>query len=126
MVYLSLAPNAALKHGLFAQGSVQLGSQLALAVPLSAVRTDKPAPYVQWVNQGRVVHRTVVLGERGDVKGSPYVALQGVEVGTRVLAGTLGQLREGISVRMDMPPGNPKPTSDANVNVKPAMAAAGK
>jgi hypothetical protein len=33
-----------------------------LAVPLSALRTDKPAPYVQVVEDGKIVHRNVVPG----------------------------------------------------------------
>jgi uncharacterized low-complexity protein len=42
-----------LRQGLFAQGTVATGSASALAVPLPAVRTDKPSPYVQVVENGK-------------------------------------------------------------------------
>lgn len=48
------------------------------AVPLSAVRTDKPAPYVQWVNNNQVLHQQVELGVRGESDGELMVAIKGV------------------------------------------------
>ncbi len=53
-LYLAIAPGSGLRHGLFAQGLLHTGSQSLLAVPLSAVRTDKPAPYLQILLQNQV------------------------------------------------------------------------
>ncbi|MDP3338213.1 MAG: efflux RND transporter periplasmic adaptor subunit, partial [Rhodoferax sp.] len=39
LVYLALAQDANLRHGLFAQGSLNVGAVTTLALPLSAVRT---------------------------------------------------------------------------------------
>jgi RND family efflux transporter MFP subunit len=107
LVFLSLAPHPALKHGLYAQGDVVLGSQQALAVPVSAVRTDLPTPYVQWVSQGVIDHRAVTLGERGFVNDQPYVAVQGLSAGMRLVAGSVGPLRVGTPVRLDVAAATP-------------------
>ena len=104
MVYLTLAPTAGLRQGLFAQGQLVTGQQQALAVPLAAVRTDKPAPYVQLVEGGgdeaRVAHRAVTPGERATVDGEAWVAVTGLAAGDRVLLGATGALREGTRVRL--------------------------
>jgi RND family efflux transporter MFP subunit len=99
LVYLSLEKTAGLRQGLFAQGGLAVGEARALALPLSAVRTDKPQPYVQWVQEGRVAHQTVELGERGDVNGVAMVAVKGIAEGTPVLAGSVGALRAGTAVK---------------------------
>jgi RND family efflux transporter MFP subunit len=99
LVYLALTPAAGLRHGLFAQGTLGTGQVRALAVPVSAVRTDKPLPYVQVVEQDRVVHKTVTLGERGEADGQPMVAVSGLAENATVLAGTVGALREGTAVK---------------------------
>ena len=56
LAYLTLEPNAALRQGLFAQGKLHLGSARTLALPLTAVRTDKPQPYVQTVQDLSLIH----------------------------------------------------------------------
>lgn len=99
LTYLSLTPTTGLRQGLFAQGTLGTGQVSALAVPVSAVRTDKPAPYVQVVEQDRVVHKTVSLGERGEAEGQPMVAVSGLAENTTVLAGSVGALREGTAVK---------------------------
>ena len=99
LVYLSLEKTEGLRQGLFAQGGLAVGEARALALPLSAVRTDKPQPYVQWVQEGRVAHQTVELGERGDVNGVAMVAVKGIAEGTPVLAGSVGALRAGTAVK---------------------------
>ena len=99
LVYLSLDKPEGLRQGLFAQGSVALGSKRALALPVSTVRTDKPQPYVQWVREGKVAHQTVTLGERGDAGGVAMVEVQGIAEGTPVLSGSTGALREGTAIK---------------------------
>ena len=80
-----------------------MGRNTALALPLSAVRIDKPAPYVQVVTDNRIAHRAVETGQRGNVDGQTMVAVTGIADGTLVVAGTLGPLREGTAVRLPTP-----------------------
>lgn len=100
MVYLSLPSQANLRQGLFAQGTLKTGQATVLALPLSAVRTDKPQPYVQWVKDQQVHHQTVVMGTRGDHQGQTMVGITGIEAGTVVISGTAGSLREGTPVTL--------------------------
>jgi len=107
-VYLSIAPGSGLRHGAFAQGQLTIGSQRVLALPLSAVRTDKPEPYVQVLLQQKVQHTPVVIGLRGEMAGQTMVAIDGVPEGAQVLAGALGALRAGTPVTLATPaPGTP-------------------
>lgn len=98
LVYLALKPDANLRHGLFAQGSLNVGALTTLALPLSAVRTDKPQPYVQLVSQNQVQHANVTLGVRGKLADLPMVAVTGVAEGSVVIDGTVGSLRVGTLV----------------------------
>lgn len=88
-----------LRQGLFAQGLLETDQVRSIALPLSAVRTDKPRPYVQVVEQATVRHRPVQVGQRGELNQSPWVAVQGVSEGAQVLQGAVGPLREGTAVR---------------------------
>ena len=98
LVYLALKPDANLRHGLFAQGSLNVGTLTTLALPLSAVRTDKPQPYVQLVSQNQVQHANVTLGVRGKLADLPMVAVTGVPEGSMVIDGSVGSLRVGTLV----------------------------
>ncbi len=100
LVYLALDPAPGLRQGLFAQGSLTIASIDALAIPVSAVRTDKPRPYVQLVRDNKVVHQPVELGARGLVNGAWMVEVSGIGESTPVIAGSVGQLREGTSVKL--------------------------
>jgi RND family efflux transporter MFP subunit len=99
LAYLAIEDPAGLRQGLFAQGTLAVGRLSALAVPADAVRTDKPAPYVQVVDAGKVAHRPVTPGSRGEGGKEPMVAVQGLSEGTSVLRGHVGPLREGTAVR---------------------------
>ena len=88
-----------LRQGLFAQGTLGTAQASLLAVPVSSVRTDKPEPYVQVVENGKVVHRNVTLGARGTAGDETLVAVQGVAEGAQVIGGHIGALREGLQVR---------------------------
>ena len=101
VVYLSVSPNPQLRQGLFAQGSLATGSQSVLALPLGAVRTDKPQPYVQAIVQDKVVHLPAAMGVRGAYRGQTMVALEDMEPGLRVLRGSVGPLLAGTPVRID-------------------------
>ena len=102
LAYLAVDASAGLRQGLFAQGTLATGQVKVLAVPLDAVRTDKPQPYVQIVADGKVVHARVTLGARGDYKGAAMVEVQGLPEGAAVLAGAVGALREGTLIKAAM------------------------
>ena len=99
LVYLALEAAANLRQGLFVQGALSTGSNRTLAAPLSAVRTDKPQPYVQAVLNGRVLHQTVEVGERGELDGQTMVGIQGVPEGTVILSGSVGAMLAGTQVK---------------------------
>ena len=99
LVYLAVDAAPGLRQGLFAQGTLGTDRLQTLAVPLNAVRTDKPQPYVQLVINHQVVHQTVVTGARGEVDGQTMVAVQGLPENATVVSGTLGPLRDGSAVK---------------------------
>lgn len=115
-VYLALEPAPGLRPGLFAQGTLETGRVTALAVPLSALRTDKPVPYVQQIENDQVVHRQVMPGARGQVDGEPVVAVEGLPDGAVLATGAVGTLREGTKVRFTAlkPPLTPPPAAAAS------------
>ena len=100
LVYLAVDATPGLRQGLFAQGTLGTQRTLALVVPLSAVRTDKPQPYVQLINQQQVVHQRVKLGARGEVNDQAMVAIEGLAENAAVIAGTVGVLREGSALKL--------------------------
>lgn len=102
-VYLSVPATAGLRQGLFAQGVLVTERTRSVAVPLQAVRTDRPAPYVQAVAGDRVRHLPVQTGARAHSGGQDLVAVTGVGAGTVVLLGHVGALREGTAVRFSAP-----------------------
>ena len=98
-VYLAMDGQPALRQGLYARGKIQLPPQMALAVPLSAVRTDQSLPYVLRLQDGRATAATVVLGRRGEVDGQPWVEVrEGLQTGANVLTGTVGLVRDGTAI----------------------------
>jgi len=131
-VYLTLpAGQPGLRQGLFAQGVLETGQTRALAVPLDAVRTDKPRPYVQVVKNGHVHLVPVQMDARGAVRpasdatpaaasnGTTWVAVRPldgpaaasrsgaaapeIEPGDWVLLGAAGALSEGTAIKLPQP-----------------------
>jgi RND family efflux transporter MFP subunit len=104
LVYLRLQSTTGLKQGMYAQGELQLSLSKTVAVPLSAVRTDKPQPYVQMLVNNKVAHQTVSLGERGRLatqnNGEQWVAIRDLPPNSQVLPASVGALREGSPVRL--------------------------
>ena len=99
-VYLALQPHPGLRQGLFATGRIEVERRRALAVPVSAVRTDRPRPYVLRLDGERVTVRTVALGVRAEVDGVSWVEVtQGLAAGDRLLAGSAGAVPEGSAWR---------------------------
>ena len=131
LVYLAVEPTTVLRQGLFAEGMLGTGRLTTLTVPVSALRTDKPQPYVQVVENGKIAHRTVVPGARGDVAGAAMVAVSGLPEDAVVVTGAVGTLLEGTAVRFtaarpatnasSAPPGS---APSAITPTAPAVAAA--
>jgi len=92
-----------LRQGLFVQGQLATTPFSALALPVTSVRTDKPQPYVQWVDNGLVRHITVSLGARGQALAQSMVAVTGVGAtlaeGAQILSASSGSVREGTRVK---------------------------
>jgi RND family efflux transporter MFP subunit len=105
LAYLAIADATGLRQGLFAQGTLATAQTSALAVPLSAVRTDKPSPYVQVVQDNQVAHKTVQMGARGESDKEIMVAVTGIAPGALVIRGNIGPLREGTAVKFTAAPG---------------------
>ena len=99
LAYLSIDSALPLRQGLFAQGTLGTARASLLAVPLASVRTDRPAPYVQAIENTQVVYKTVELGARGSADGVDVVAVKGLNDSAVVLRGSVGSLREGTQVK---------------------------
>jgi len=99
LTYLSLASSAGLRQGLFAQGSLGTSTLQTAAIPLTAMRTDKPQPYVQVVINNQVVHQAITPGRRGEFKGQTMVAVPDLKEGTQFLNGSVGAVRAGTPVK---------------------------
>ena len=101
LVYLRLEPSPGLRQGLYAQGKLETGRSRGLAVPLDAVRTDKPQPYVQVVQAQQIAHKAVKMGARGEAEGGTWVMVEGLDAQDVVVRGELGALRAGTLVSMN-------------------------
>ena len=103
LAYLSIDNSSAdavpLRQGLFAQGTLGTARASLLAVPLDSVRTDRPAPYVQAIEGGKVVYRPVELGARGTTESTDVVAVKGLADSAVVILGNVGILREGTAIK---------------------------
>jgi RND family efflux transporter MFP subunit len=103
LIYLRVTAAPGMRQGLFAQGAVVIGRIDAPAVPLSSVRNDKPAPYLQLVREGKVVHLPISLAQQAQQGSEPMVMLDGVAsapLGTPVLRVQAGLIREGTAVTL--------------------------
>jgi membrane fusion protein, multidrug efflux system len=123
LVYLNVAPSAGLRQGLFAQGTLGTAKVQALSVPQSAVRNDKPVPYVQVIQNGTVAHQSVELGARGDANGVPMIAIKNIAAGAVVTLSSAGFIREGSKVNvMSVKASAPSPTATAVVTTSTVAA----
>jgi RND family efflux transporter MFP subunit len=103
LIYLRVAAAPGMRQGLFAQGAVVIGRIDAPAVPLSSVRNDKPAPYIQLVREGKIEHLPISLSQQAQQGSEPMVVLNsvaGVPPGTAVLRVQAGLIREGTAVTL--------------------------
>ncbi len=97
-VYLQLDDATGLRHGVFAQGRIEKEQVRGLALPLEAVRTDQPQPYVQVIEGDLLRHRSVTLGAQGLSEGRNMVLVTGLPAGARVTGASVGSVRDGTAV----------------------------
>lgn len=117
LVYLRLPAAAGMRQGLFAQGEIVTGQLKALAVPLSSVRNDKPQPYIQVIQNGKIAHVPVTLGPQGQRAGEAMLVVDGVAAapaGTQLLRVQAGLIREGTEVKLAAPAAAAPATAAAN------------
>ena len=105
MVYLAVQPQAGLRQGLFARGTIELQRKNAIAAPVSAVHVEQARPYVLAVEAGKAVQRTVELGVRGEAPfdGRAEAAVEivgGAAEGATLLRGSAGAVRDGTPVKL--------------------------
>ena len=100
LVYLGIQGHPALRQGVFVQGLLGTQKIQTVAIPLESVRTDKSVPYVQVVQDGKVVHIKIALGLRGEVDGKALMAVPEIAEGTQILAPSAGAVREGTLVKL--------------------------
>jgi membrane fusion protein, multidrug efflux system len=103
LVYLRVPAVQGMRQGLFAQGDVVTGRTQVNAVPQSAVRNDKPQPYIQIIRDGAVVHQTLTEGATGLLDREPMRATPDLAAGTPVLSVSAGLIRDGTPVRLPQP-----------------------
>ena len=125
LAYLSIdsMPAQPLRQGLYAQGTLGTLRTPLLAVPLASVRTDRPVPYVQAIENSQVVYKSVELGVRGSADGVDVVAIKGINDSALVIRGNIGSLREGTPVKFTAinEPGSSTSTSTSTSSgTKPA------
>ena len=109
LIYLGTKGQPGLRHGAFAQGELGTQTVQAMAVPLSAVRTDKPQPYVQGVVDGKISHITIKPGAHTVMDGQSWVSVEGLTEGTKVLLASAGPVPEGTTVQFTGAAAAPKP-----------------
>ena len=101
MVYLAVQSHPALRQGMFAKGRIELARKSALALPITAIRTDRAQPYVLLVEGEQARMRDVKLGVQGEFNGQAWVEISaGLSTGAQVLIGSVGALRDGTPVRL--------------------------
>ena len=103
LTYLGVPAQEGLRQGLFVQGRILVGSVRAVAVPLSALRHDKPRPYLQLLRDGKVMHLSVEPGVQGRAAAEDMVAIDDLPAGSVVLRAGAGALAEGTPARAAQP-----------------------
>lgn len=97
-VFLQLDDATGLRQGVFAEGLIEGTPVRGLALPLDAIRTDQPQPYVQWLEGEVLRHRSVTLGAQGLFEGRSMVLVTGLPQGTRVTGAGVGSVRDGTPI----------------------------
>jgi multidrug efflux pump subunit AcrA (membrane-fusion protein) len=90
-------PDGRLKPGTFARVQITTDHiDRALTVPAAAIQNRYGTNRVFVVNQGQLVGKEVVMGDR---VGERVEVLQGLDAGTTIVASDVEQLSEGMRVK---------------------------
>ncbi len=113
--YLALSPHPSLRSGLFARGWIELERRDALAIPVSAVRTDRARPYAIRIGaDGRTEVADLTLGMRGRADAQDMVEVaSGLAAGERILAASAGLVGAGARLNLSAPPRPSAPAAPA-------------
>lgn len=99
--FLSVDAHPALRQGLFVQGAIELERRDALVVPIGTLRHDQARPYVVRVDGAVARWRQPEFGVRGQAGGQDVIEVRsGLAEGDRVLAGSVGIVRDGAALRL--------------------------
>jgi RND family efflux transporter MFP subunit len=99
IVYVSLPAGSGAQSGMFASGSIELGSQRALTVPESALvlRDGRTDLYVLNANQSTVARRTVITGRR---RGGEVEIVSGLDTQSSIVQSGAAFLSDGAAVKV--------------------------
>ncbi|MCX7173621.1 MAG: efflux RND transporter periplasmic adaptor subunit [Proteobacteria bacterium] len=99
-IYIEIAnPDAALKAGLFAEGTLSLGRHAATALaPIPALRSESGVSFVYAIDSERIRRQPVEIGLVSETEGTAEI-VKGLAAGNRIVAANLGVLKEGARVR---------------------------
>lgn len=102
---ISVPWDSGLRPGMFAQGSIDAGSQPALVIPQSAVAYAENKPGVYVIGPAnKVAFRNVILGGQ---QGKDIIVRDGLTAGERIVTTGSGFLNNGDTVKLA---GNPQTT----------------
>ena len=103
-------PEATLKAGLFAEGTLSIGRHAAPALaPTTALRSESGVSFVYVIDADKIRRQPVEIGVVSETEGVVEI-VKGLAAGSRVVAANLGVLKEGARVRMRAAAGQaPKP-----------------
>lgn len=99
-LYFSLPDSARTRPGVFAQGTLEINRAQGLAVPSTALRNEKPEPYVQVVASGQIRHVPVEVVADGRIGDDAYAIVSGLQAQDVVLRASAGAIAAGTSVRL--------------------------
>ncbi len=103
--FLAVDAHPALRQGLFVQGAIELERRETLVVPVSTLRHDQARPYVVRVDGDVARWQQPEFGVRGQAGGQDVIEVRaGLSEGDRVLAGSVGVVRDGTALRLPAAP----------------------
>jgi len=98
LVYVDLAPNDALRPGMFARGEIEIGTGPAFTVPLESIVSADGYSYVFVLGSNNTVARRRI--ETGAVQADSIEVVSGIEGGETVVIKGAGFLKDGDLVNV--------------------------